>query len=76
MNQEQFHTLPRKQVRERKRARIERGAVDVHEELRKNDEQVAVRCADASGGYIIESQHEEKNNERHPRWQKRIRRSK
>ena len=26
----------------------------------KNDEQVAVRHADASGGYIIENQHEEK----------------
>ena len=25
----------------------------------KNDEQVAVRHADASGGYIIENQHEE-----------------
>ena len=26
----------------------------------RNDEQVAVRHADASGGYIIENQHEEK----------------
>ena len=31
----------------------------------KNDEQVAVRHADASGGYIIENQHDEKN-ERNP----------
>ena len=49
------------QVRERRRARIERGAVDVPEEPGdKDDEQVAVRYADASGGYIIENQHEEK----------------
>ena len=40
--------------------------------LGKNDEQVAVRHADASGGYIIENQHEEKRkreiqvNERGP----------
>ena len=47
--------------RERRRARIERGAVDVPEEPGdKDDEQVAVRHADASGGYIKENQHEEK----------------
>ena len=40
---------------------MKRGTGDVHEELgNKNDEQVAVRHADASGSYIIENQHEEK----------------
>ena len=35
--------------------------MDVSEEPgNKDDEQVAVRHADASGGYIIENQHEEK----------------
>ena len=49
----------RKRVREKKRARIERGAGDVPEEPGiKNDEQVAVRHADASG-YIAENRHEE-----------------
>ena len=48
-------------VKERKRARIERGAVDVPEEPgNKNDEQVAVRHADGPGGCIIENQHEKK----------------
>ena len=56
----------RKRVRERTRARIERGAVDVPEEPRnKNDEQVAVRHADASGVHIIENQHEEKMRDSH-----------
>ena len=51
----------RKRVRERRRARIERGTSDVPEEPgNKNDEQVAVRHAYASGGYIIENLHEEK----------------
>ena len=46
---------------ERRRARTERGAVDVPEEAgNTNDEQVAVRRADASGGYITENKHEEK----------------
>ena len=50
----------RKGVRARRRARIERGAVDVPEEPgNKTDEQVPVRHADASGRYIIENQHEE-----------------
>ena len=50
----------RKQVRERRRARIERGTGDVPEEPgNKNDEQVAVRHADARGGHNIEKQHEE-----------------
>ena len=57
----------RERVRESRRARIERGAVDVPEEpWDKDDEQVAVRHADATGGYIIENQHEEKKNDRHP----------
>ena len=44
-----------------RRARIERGAGNVPEEPGdKDDEQVAVRHADASGGYIIENQHGEK----------------
>ena len=48
-------------VREKRRARMERGAVDVPEKPgNQGDEQVAVRHADASGGYIIEIQHEEK----------------
>ena len=48
-------------VREKRRARIERGAVDEPDEPGdKDDEQVAVRHADASGDYIIENQHEEK----------------
>ena len=48
----------RKRVREKRRARIERGAEDVPEEPRDtNDEQVAVRHADASGGDIMENQH-------------------
>ena len=47
-------------VKERKRARVERGAGDVPRALEnRDDEQVAVRHADASGGNIIENQHEE-----------------
>ena len=49
-------------VKERKRARVERGAGDVPmEPVNRDDEQMAVRRADASGGYITENQHEEKN---------------
>ena len=40
----------------------------------KNDEQVAVQHADATGGYVIENPHEE--NERHPSYEKRIRSNK
>ena len=48
------------QVKERKRARVERGARDVPMETGKRaDEQVAVRHADASGGDIRENQHED-----------------
>ena len=47
-------------VREEKRARVERGAGDVPVERgNREDEQVAVRHADASGGYIVENQHQE-----------------
>ena len=47
-------------VKERKRARVERGAGDVLMELgNRADEQVAVRLADASGGDTKENQHEE-----------------
>ena len=49
----------RKRVREKRGARIERGTRGC-EPGNKNDEQVAVRHADASGGYIMENQHEEK----------------
>ena len=45
-------------VKERKRARVERGAGDV-EPGNRDDEQVAVRHADASGGDITENQHKE-----------------
>ena len=47
-------------TKERKRARVERGAVDVPTEPgNRADEQVAVRHADATGGDIRENQHEE-----------------
>ena len=50
----------RQRVKERKRARVERGAGDVPMEPgNRADEQVAVRHADASGGDIRENQHEE-----------------
>ena len=76
-------------VKERKSARVEQGAVDVPEEPRKrDDEQMAVRHADASGGYIIENQDEEDrmrdiqvsergseaaSEEQSDRWRKRVR---
>ena len=47
-------------VKERKRARVERGAGDVPVEPgNRDDEQMAVRHADASGGDITENQHHE-----------------
>ena len=47
-------------IKERKRARVERGAGDVPIEYgNRDDEQVAVRHADASAGDIMENQHEE-----------------
>ena len=39
----------------------------------RDDEQVAVRHADAPGGYIIENPALREKNERHPSYQKRIR---
>ena len=59
-------------VKERKRAREERGAGDVPMEPgNRADEQVAVRHADASGGYIVENPAPRGKNERRPRWPKR-----
>ena len=56
----------RKRVKERRRAQVQRGTGDVlMEPGNKNDEQVAVRHADAPGGCIIENQHGQKN-QRHP----------
>ena len=55
--------------RERKRARVERGAGDVLMEPR-NGEQAVGRHVVASGKE--EKQHEENRNERCPRWQKMI----
>ena len=47
-------------VKERKRARVERGAGDLPiKPGNRGDEQMAVRHADASGGDITENQHEE-----------------
>ena len=61
-------------VKERKRARVERGAGDVPlEPGNRDDEQMAVRHADASGGDITEKPAPREQNERHPRWQKGIR---
>ena len=57
-------------VKERKRARVERGAGDVPMEPgNRADEQVVVRHADASGGDIRENPTRRGQNERHPRWQ-------
>ena len=67
-------SLRTERVKERKRARAERGAGDVHMEPgNRVDEQVAVRHADASGGEIRENPARRGLNERHPRWQKRTR---
>ena len=47
-------------VKERRRARVERCAGDMPMESgNRDDEQMALRHADASGGNIIENQHEE-----------------
>ena len=60
-------------VKERKRARVERGAGDEPMEFgNRDDEQMAGRHADASGGDIRENPARREQNERHPRWQKRI----
>ena len=57
-------------MKERKRARVGRGAVNVLEEPgNKDDEQVAVRHA---GGDIIENQQEENRMRNIHIWQERI----
>ena len=64
-------------VREKRGAQIERGAEDVPmEPWNRDDEQVAVRHADASGGDIRENPARRERTERHPSQQKRIRGSK
>ena len=64
-------------VKERKSARVERGAGDVPVEPgNTDDEQMAVRHADASGGDITENPARREYNQIHPRWQKGIRGSK
>ena len=61
MNAEKDRIAETERVNEWKRARVERGAVDVPEEPgNKNDEQMAVQHADAFGDDIMENQHEEK----------------
>ena len=60
MNEYKDRIPESERVKKRKRARVERGAGDVLLELgNRDDEQVAVRHADASGGDIRENQHEE-----------------
>ena len=60
MNAYKHRIAETERVKERKRARVERGAGDVLMEVgNRADEQVAVRHADASGGDIRENQHEE-----------------
>ena len=60
--------------RERKRARVERGAGDVPMEPgSRADEQMSVRHEDASGGDIRENQHEEDKMRDIHDWQKRTR---
>ena len=60
MNAHKDRGTETERVKERKRARVERSAGDVPMELgNRDDEQVAVRHADASGGDIRETQHEE-----------------
>ena len=60
-------------AKERKRARVERGARDVPMEPGNRDDEVAVPQADASGGDIRENLARRGHNERRPRWQERIR---
>ena len=60
MNAYKDRVAETERVKERKRARVERGARDVPVEPgNRDDEQVAVRHADAPGGHIVENQHEE-----------------
>ena len=74
MNAHKDRIAETERVKERKRARVERGAGDVPMEPRNRaDEQVAVRHADASGGNIFENRHEEDKKERRPSQRKRTR---
>ena len=60
MNAFQDRIADTERVKERKRARVERGAGDaLMDPWNGTDEQLAVRHADASGGDIRENQHEE-----------------
>ena len=60
MNAYKDRVAETERVKERKRARVERGAVDVPGvPENRDDEQKAVRQADVSGGDIREIQHEE-----------------
>ena len=60
MNANKDRNAETERVKKRKRARVQRGAGDVPMELRSRaDEQVAVRCADASGGDTAENQYDE-----------------
>ena len=60
MNAHKDRLAETERVKERKRARVERGAgVVPMEPGKRDDEQVAVRHADAPGGDIRENQHEE-----------------
>ena len=60
MNAYEDRIAETERVKERKRARVERGAGDVPGVPENRDaEQMAVRHADASGGDIRENQHEE-----------------
>ena len=74
MNAFQDRIAETERVKERKRARVEQGAGDVPREPdNSDDEQMAVRQADASGGDIRENPARRRLNERHPRWHKRTR---
>ena len=60
MNAHKDRISETKRVKERKRARVERGAGDVPRVLEnRDDEQVSVRHADASSGDMSENQHGE-----------------
>ena len=60
MNAHKDRTAETERVKERKRARVERGAGDVlMDPENRDDEQMAVRHAVGSGGDITENQHEE-----------------
>ena len=63
MNAYKYRIAETERVKERKRARVERGAGNVPMEPgSRDDDQVAVRHADAFGGNINENQQRVKNN--------------